>query len=336
MLVTQQKVLRRFWYPVMPIAMLDEGPQPFTLLGENIVLYRDGDGQPVALANRCCHRTARLSEGYIDAGLLVCGYHGWTYDSTGKCVRIPQNAEQVIPANARVPAFHCAARYGYAWVALDEPLMPIPEFAEAGDPSFRQIDQFYEVWKCAGLRLMENSFDMAHLAFVHRGTFGPTNPVPEKMAITLTDSGLESYAETPVKNPAIAQSVVGSSAAETVRRMRGTWFMPFTRRLAITYPNGLRHFIITNATPIDDSSSMVVQWCYRSDLEEDVPAKDIIAFDRAVTDEDRPMLESTDYDACIDTSRRVEFHMESDKPGLIMRQKLLALLREHGEEEAHR
>ena len=33
MLATQQPILRRFWYPAMPVAMVDAGPQPFTLLG---------------------------------------------------------------------------------------------------------------------------------------------------------------------------------------------------------------------------------------------------------------------------------------------------------------
>lgn len=336
MLVTRQKVLRRFWYPVMPMAMLDDGPKPFTLLGEPIVLFKGAEGRPVALADRCCHRTAQLSRGFVEDGNIVCGYHGWTYDCTGRCVRIPQNTDAAIPANAKVPAYHCEARYGYAWVALEDPLMPIFELTEATEPGYRQIDQFYEVWNCAGLRLMENSFDMAHLSFTHKGTFGPKNHVPRKMTMDVSDWGLETYVETPVTNPAIARNVVGSDAEETVRIMRGTWFLPFSRRLAITYPNGLRHTIITNATPIDDRSSMVVQWCYRSDAEEEVPAKDIIAFDRAVTNEDKYILESTDFDACIDTTRRIEFHMDSDRPGLVMREKLLKLLREHGEDEVHR
>ena len=59
----------------------------------------------------------------------MCGYHGWTYDRTGKLVRIPQFApEQPLP-DARVKAFHCDTRYGYVWVALEEPLLPIPGFA---------------------------------------------------------------------------------------------------------------------------------------------------------------------------------------------------------------
>src|SRR5437762_13786323 len=90
MLVTKQKVLRRFWYPVTPLAMLEEGPKPFTLLGERIVVWRDGDGRVSALEDRCCHRTAALSRGYYEGGALVCGYHGWTYDYRCQVVRIPE------------------------------------------------------------------------------------------------------------------------------------------------------------------------------------------------------------------------------------------------------
>ena len=49
MLVTKQPVLRRFWYAVMPMDRLAAGPQPFTLLGENIVLWKKADGSPAAV-----------------------------------------------------------------------------------------------------------------------------------------------------------------------------------------------------------------------------------------------------------------------------------------------
>lgn len=338
MLQARQKILRRFWYPVMPTARLASGPQPFRLMSEDLVLFNDAAGRPVALQDRCVHRTAKLSKGWVDEGRLVCGYHGWTYDTTGRVVRIPQYTTEQIPGNSQVKAFHAAAKYGYVWVALEDPLAPIPEFEEAADPSFRQIDQFYEVWKCAGLRLMENSFDMAHISFVHRQSFGILEePKTDLMTITEQKYGLETYVEVPVKNAdEIAARVTGTAGGRTVRTMRGKWYMPFTRRLGIVYPNGLKHSIITNATPIDDESSMIVQWTYRNDREEDVAAADIIAFDRQVTAEDKEVLEGTNPDACVDTTRRVEFHMTTDKPGLVMRQKLLALMREHGEEEIHR
>ena len=86
MLCTKQKVLRRFWYATMPVDKLAGGPKPFTLLGENIVLFLDAEGKPAALADRCCHRTAKLSKGWSEDGRIICGYHGWTYDPSGKLV----------------------------------------------------------------------------------------------------------------------------------------------------------------------------------------------------------------------------------------------------------
>jgi phenylpropionate dioxygenase-like ring-hydroxylating dioxygenase large terminal subunit len=337
MLVTQQKTLRRFWYCVMPLEELGEGPKPFKLLGENIVLWRDADGRPAALQDRCCHRTAKLSLGFCSKGNVVCGYHGWEYDRTGACVKIPQHEEGIkVPSGARVKAYRCEARYGYVWVALDEPLLPIPELKEDGDPAFRRIHQFHEVWKCSAFRLMENSFDSAHPAFVHRATFGNIDaPKPVERELTLTPWGFISRHETPVINRGNAEKALRVTGETTVRKSETLWFMPFTRRLGITYPNGLKHYIVTNATPNDDSTMTLVQWCYRSDKEEEVPAAEVVAWDRKITEEDRGILESTEYDVCIDPRRRVEFHMKSDRPGLIMRERLLELFRANGEEEVH-
>ncbi len=156
MLVTKQPVLRRFWYPVMPLNQLDAGPQPFTLLGEPIVLWKRSDGSPACVKNRCCHRTARLSKGFVDGDWIVCACHGWTYDATGKCVRIPQNESRPIPESARVPGYHCQARYGYVWVALADPLKPIVEIPEDA-AGYRRMPQYWERWEAGALRLMENS-----------------------------------------------------------------------------------------------------------------------------------------------------------------------------------
>ena len=65
MLTTKQNVLRRFWYAVIALDDLKDGPKPFRLLGEDIVLFLDKDGKPAALKDRCCHRTAKLSKGWM-------------------------------------------------------------------------------------------------------------------------------------------------------------------------------------------------------------------------------------------------------------------------------
>ena len=338
MLATRQPVLRRFWYPVMPASMLAGGPKPFRLLGEDLVLWLAAPDRPAAARDRCCHRTARLSRGFCRDGRLVCGYHGWEYDADGRVVRMPQHDGDDGVASRRLgtPVHRAALRYGYVWVALDEPVAALPDFEEAAMPGFRQIDQFYEVWQCAGLRLMENSFDNAHFSFVHRGTFGDAgHPQPAKLEIDSYADGFLMRSSVPVRNPEIQKSLLKIASDDTVRHMRARWYMPFVRKLQITYPNGLVHSIVTAGTPIDDGSSQIVQFCFRNDTEADAPAAEVNRFDRQVTLEDQAILESTDCDVPLDQTE-VEANMPSDRPGVTMRRMLLDLLRQHGETESRR
>lgn len=344
MLTTRQPVFRKFWHAVMPLTRLRNGPQPFTLLGERIALFLDESGEPAAVQDRCCHRTAQLSKGACArdgalAGKLQCGYHGWAYDRTGRVVRIPQYPpERPIPPEYRVRAYRCTSRYGYAWVALEEPLAEIPAVPEFDDPRYRTIFQFYETWHTSPMRALENSFDNSHFSFVHRNTFGvAAQPTPSRYELVESDTGF--YAETVVAatNPAKFQRVSGVADPVTTRHMRNAYFLPFSRRLDIEYPSGVRHVIINCFTPIDDGSMQLCQWLFRNDGEADCPAQMLIDFDLEITREDKQILESTDPDAVIDPRRRgIEYSMDSDRPGMLIRKKLFELLRRHGEEEVHR
>jgi phenylpropionate dioxygenase-like ring-hydroxylating dioxygenase large terminal subunit len=335
MLSTQEPVLRRFWYPVLPIAELIDRPQSFTLLGQPLVLWLDEQGTPAALADRCCHRTAKLSMGIVKNGCVRCPYHGWEFDGDGTCTAVPQLApDTAIPKTYRVPAFQCVERYGYVWVCLDDhPLLPLPEIPEATTPEHRLIPQFYEVWNCSGLRLMENSFDNAHLSFVHAASFGmEEHPKPAHSELVPQELGLKVYSTIPVVNPPDQQQNLNIPDSLTMRHVESTWYPPFIRTLKITYPNGLLHLIFTAATPIDDRTSQIVQFCIRNDTEADASAESIIAFDRKVVEEDKIVLESTDYDTPLDLS--VEQHMSSDQPGILMRRQLAALIKSQAPSQA--
>jgi phenylpropionate dioxygenase-like ring-hydroxylating dioxygenase large terminal subunit len=219
-------------------------------------------------------------------------------------------------------------------VALDEPIAPIFDIPEDGDPSFRRIFQFYDQWKTSPLRLMENSFDNAHFSFVHKATFGQVDkPRPQRYELVETDYGFYAATTVEVLNPPEAHRVTGDTSPVTTRKMANHWYMPFSRRMDMEYPSGLRHIIINCATPIDDGNIQLVQLLYRNDTEKDCATQTLIDWDGKITMEDKEVLESTDPDACVDLSRKAEAHMASDQPGMIMRRRLLALLREHGEEE---
>lgn len=336
MLITQQPVFRRFWYPVIPYQQLAEGPQAFELLGEPLVLWLDEAGKPAAVRDRCCHRTAKLSLGKVDQGRICCPYHGWEFSPQGDCVKVPQlKPDCAIPSNYRVDAYRCQKRYGYIWVCLEEPITDIPVIDEADNSSYRLIQEFYEPWQCAGLRVMENELDLAHPTFVHTTTFGSEeHPTPDELEITETNWGIHVYGKLGVVNPELQQKNLKMGEAKTFRTLTMDWLMPFTIKLKITYPNGLEHIVVNTMTPVSDRTSQMVQFCVRNDTEADTPARDVIAFDRAVTLEDKRILESTDYDVPLSPSG--EQHMFTDRPGIMIRKKIAALLKAQGEVEQTR
>ncbi len=337
MLVTQQPVFRNFWYPVVPLDHLSPTkPFAFELLQEAIVIWLDEAGQPAAAPDRCCHRSAALSLGTVKDGCITCAYHGWQFDREGTCQKVPQLQDKtMIPKTYRIPSYHCTERYGYVWVCLGEPLQPIPEIPEASDAGHRVIHEFYEPWNCAGLRVMENELDLAHPTFVHTTTFGSEeHPIPDSLAVEETDYGLKIRATLGVVNPELQQKNLQMDEGQTVRHLDMDWFMPFTCCLRIHYPNGLTHMVVNTMTPIQDGRSQMVQFCVRNDTEAQTAAADAIAFDRQVTLEDKTILETTDDD--VPLNAKYEQHMMTDKPGLLIRRRIAALLKEHNETEQTR
>ena len=228
-------------------------------------------------------------------------------------------------------------------MALDEPIAPIPDMPEFDAPGWRTIFQFYERWATSPLRALENSFDNSHFSFVHRATFGVADqPKPSKYELVEQEHGF--YAETIIAaaNPVEYQRVTGLTDAITTRHMRNAYYLPFSRRLDIEYPPangkpGVRHIIINCFTPIDDANIQLVQWLFRNDTEADCAEAMLVEFDHVITREDKDILESTDPDALVDTRRRgIEYSMDSDRPGMLIRKKLMELLARHGEAEVHR
>ena len=51
------------WYPVLPSWGVTDTPVGVTRLGQQLVLWRDQDGQIQALEDRCPHRGARFVHG---------------------------------------------------------------------------------------------------------------------------------------------------------------------------------------------------------------------------------------------------------------------------------
>jgi vanillate O-demethylase monooxygenase subunit len=59
------------------------------ILGEPVVLFRDSAGHPRALHDSCPHRHLPLSMGCVVGDNIRCGYHGISFDGSGRCIDIP-------------------------------------------------------------------------------------------------------------------------------------------------------------------------------------------------------------------------------------------------------
>ena len=58
-------------------------------LDRSIALFRGSSGMVTALDPRCPHMGAHLAYGRVEDDTLVCPFHQWAFDSTGRCVDIP-------------------------------------------------------------------------------------------------------------------------------------------------------------------------------------------------------------------------------------------------------
>ena len=151
------------------------------LLGEPVVLYRRTDGRAVALEDRCCHRHAPLSSGRLKGDNLECGYHGFTYDPSGACVRIP--TQDTIPANARVKSYPVVERHRFIWIWMGDPALAdaslIEDFHWLDDPAWRHRGELLEL-KGNYLLMVENLCDLTHLPFVHSSSLASTAIAPRE------------------------------------------------------------------------------------------------------------------------------------------------------------
>jgi phenylpropionate dioxygenase-like ring-hydroxylating dioxygenase large terminal subunit len=85
-------MLRRYWMPAclaeeLPVA--DGAPVRVRLLGENLVAFRDTNGDVGIVEDACPHRRAPMFFGRNEACGLRCVYHGWKFDRHGTCTDMP-------------------------------------------------------------------------------------------------------------------------------------------------------------------------------------------------------------------------------------------------------
>ena len=100
------QMIRRYWIPaaLSEEVEADGPPRRVRLMGEDLILFRDSNGQVGLLEELCPHRGASLLLARNEECGLRCLYHGWKFDAAGNVLDMPaeSDAESVI---GRVRAF---------------------------------------------------------------------------------------------------------------------------------------------------------------------------------------------------------------------------------------
>ena len=185
----QQFDWKNCWYPITFVRDFNHNrPYGFTLYDEPFVLFRDRTGKLACLQDICPHRAAKLSDGQIMEGKIECLYHGWQFDTEGKCQYIPQLSEETkIPNNACVKSFSVVEKQGIIWFwrgkskEADDNLIPTLPYLENSDflSADFAIDLPYDQ-----SYLIENVIDPAHVHISHHGSLGNRkNAQPLEMEI---------------------------------------------------------------------------------------------------------------------------------------------------------
>src|SRR6185295_12390917 len=81
--------LRRFWQPICFSDDLRDLPLHVTILGEELVAFRDFRGALGLLELHCPHRGTSLEFGLISTRGIRCCYHGWLFDVDGAILETP-------------------------------------------------------------------------------------------------------------------------------------------------------------------------------------------------------------------------------------------------------
>ncbi|WP_052128289.1 aromatic ring-hydroxylating oxygenase subunit alpha [Neosynechococcus sphagnicola] len=256
-------LLKNFWYAVEFSSAIAAKPVQIKLMDYNFALYRDTQGQVVALKDQCAHRGAALSPGWVEDNCLRCPYHGWKYQSDGVCVEIPANQPGVpIPKRARVETYEVQEKYGYVWLffgdlpAAERP--PIPDFPQFADPKLRCVYGQY-TWNAHYTRTFENTIDCSHTLFLHKRSIGVTNEARiEDFDVEMGEWGAKATLDINIRRLRGVWSWISRNNPETQRTYQ--FFLPNITFIGLKFGSFQLDTFIAHV-PVDETTT-ITKWAF--------------------------------------------------------------------------
>lgn len=145
-----------------------------TLLGQRVILYRTEAGEAVALSGVCPHRSYPLDKGRLVGDAVECGYHGFTFDKGGACIKVPNQAG--VPTNSAIRRYPIVERGELIWIwpgdaeAADPELIPDIEAIGLGVDDWKREPTPMVTIPGRYTLLIDNLMDLGHASFIHADT----------------------------------------------------------------------------------------------------------------------------------------------------------------------
>jgi len=281
--------LRHYWIPAIlstELPAINAAPLDIRLLGEDLTAFRSGDGSVGLVQSNCPHRGAPLYYGRPEDGGIRCAYHGWMFDTAGRCIDMPNEPEESnFKDKVTVAAYPCAERNGVVWAYMgpDVPPPPLPDLEWNLVPA-PQSYVTKRIENCNFMQAMEGEIDSSHSAFLHSSLTNDVFTTP--VAVKLVRSKGERY-RMQDQRPRFqvldtnAGVMVGASyaAEEESRYWRITQFLlPFHTLIP---PYGASPVLSGHAwVPIDDTHTMALCFTYHPSLPLSQEQREILMYQR--------------------------------------------------------
>jgi len=165
--VRRARINPNLWYVVALASEVRDRPVGVVLWHQEIVLYRDSQGQVHALDDRCPHRFVKLSRGVVVGDDLECAYHGWCVGTEGQCTRVPYlEANQKLPTG-KIRHYPVQELDGFIWVYPgDVEMLEAQAIGPMGVPEWSHLNYIASVTtidtQAHFSYLIENLMDMYH------------------------------------------------------------------------------------------------------------------------------------------------------------------------------
>jgi vanillate O-demethylase monooxygenase subunit len=165
--------------------LVEQRPVGRTIADRPIVIWRNSEGVPSALSDRCPHRFAPLHLGAVQGDRLTCGYHGLAFNGSGHCVANPHGKTT---SALDVRSFPCEIRHQIFWVWIGDPehadpaKIPCLSFIEQSPK--HAISRGYMPTAAAHQLLTDNILDLSHADYLHPDTLGGGSISRSKPVVT--------------------------------------------------------------------------------------------------------------------------------------------------------